>query len=231
MHLLMAIDLADLGKSFVRTFWNRDGASFFPDPDMARNALLTTITFGFGWILSLRGSSRRLKQRIVDELLMTQRELARRAYPDEYGGEWRQADPREVWMLAPLVSRIQFLVATLNDERSVSKDARTLMDVYVESVTDFIAEWSITKTRFIGADFETKFLRTYDVLVAVARAIGPLESSKTRGLLPKRFQMRTRFGLASILTAPNAPTTNPVKDAADETLRVKSLEPADKEKV
>lgn len=143
---------------------------------------------------------------------MTQRELARRAYPDEYGGEWRQDDPREVWMLAPLVSRIQFLVATLNDEKGLPRDARTLMDVYVESVTDFIAEWSRTKTRFMGAAFETKFLKTYDLVVAVAKSLGPLESSKRRGLLPKRFQMRTSFDWQAVvakrgtLNKPRAPS-------------------------
>lgn len=193
MIWLMAIDIAEVGKSVLKTLWNKDGPSVYPDPDLARNALLTGVTFLFGWIVSLRGSRRKMRERIVDELLMTQRELGRRAYPDEFGGEWRQDDPREIWMLAPLVSRIQFLVATLNDEKSVSRDTRTLMDVYVESVTDFIAEWARTKTRFNGASFESKFLKTYDLVIVVAKSIGPLESGKRRGLLPKRFQMRTNF--------------------------------------
>ena len=199
MIWIMAIDIAEIGKSVLKTLWNKDGPSIYPDPDLARNALLTGITFLFGWIVSLRGSRRKMKERVVDELLMTQREIARRAYPDEYGGEWRQDDPREIWMLAPLVSRIQFLVATLNDGKSVSRDTTTLMDVYVESVTDFIAEWSRTKTRFNGAAFETKFLKTYDLVIAVAKSIGPLESSKRRGLLPRRFQMRTSFDWQVVL--------------------------------
>lgn len=209
MHWVMAVDIAEIGSSLLRILWNRDGPNVLPDAEMARNALLTVVTFTFGWLLSLRGSRRKLRERIVDELLMTQRELARRAYPDEYGGQWRQDDPREIWMLAPLVSRIQFLVATLNDEKSISKDARTLMDVYVESVTDFIAEWARTRTRFNGAAFETKFLKTYDLVIAVAKSLGPLESSKRRGLVPKRFQMRTTFDWQAVI-AKRPATDGPV---------------------
>jgi hypothetical protein len=101
------------------------------------------------------------------------------------------------------------------------------MDIYVESVTDFIDEWEETKTRFNGAGFETKFLRTYDVFIAVARALGPLESSRTRGLLPKRFQMRARFSLHSFLAVPSASGTSATEAGTKAPSRPKDLVPTE----
>ena len=152
-------------------------------PDFARDLFFTALTFGIGWIFSLRASKGRLKGRIIDELIQSQRELVGRAYPDQRGGRWRSDDQRDVWMLDPFVARIKFLISSLSEEKSLSEKELSLLENYVVTLEDFISQWAKTTRRM--TTYHYKYKTSYHALRAAVKALGLKKMKRLAGLMPK----------------------------------------------
>lgn len=167
---------------FAREMFLRpDGAEL--SPDFARDIAFTGLTFVIGWVFSLRASKGRLKGRIIGELIMSQRELVTRAYPEVRDGRWRMADSREVWMLEPFVARIKFLIASLQEEKNLGLKQLDYLERYVSTLEDFIAQWANTSRR--GATFHYKYRQTYIALREAVKALGLHQMKRLGGLMPR----------------------------------------------
>ncbi len=181
------IDIGD-AYSYVRAmFMAGKAAEGLPDgwisPDFARDLFFTGLTFGIGWVFSLRASKGRLKSRIIDELLQSQRELVGRAYPEVRGGKWRANDQREVWMLDPFVARIKFLISSLAEEKSLNEKELSLLENYVVALEDFIGQWAKTWARQHA--YNERYRVSYHALRAAVKALGLKKMKRLQGLMPK----------------------------------------------
>lgn len=181
------IDIGDV-YSYVRAmFMAGKAAEGLPDgwisPDFARDLFFTALTFGIGWAFSLRASKGRLKGRIIDELLQSQRELVGRAYPEVRGGKWRANDQREVWMLDPFVARIKFLISSLSEEKSLNEKELSLLENYVVALEDFIGQWAKTWAR--QQAYKERYKVSYYALREAVKALGLKKMKRLQGLMPK----------------------------------------------
>lgn len=173
---------------------------WWPSRDVILGLVFTALSFGVGWAASRRAGRKRMRSRLADELILSQREMARRAYPDDFDGIWRRDDERSQWMLEPFATRLRFVISNLGEDRAVSSRARELCDVYVEKVIDFISLWSHVKTR--KARYDYRFFVMHDAFVAALTALGPRDGKKLRGIVPKRFAMKVRSQLIIGLPEP-----------------------------
>lgn len=170
-------------------------------------ALLT----GFlGWLFAMRATRNRQRSRLVDELILSQREIAKRAYPDDFGGEWRMDAPREEWMLKPFIDRLLFLSANIAEERAISPKARLMVELYIERVVDFVSHWSNASKR--AENYEYLFLQTHTHFEKAALELGLRDMSRKRGTLPRRFEMRLVLGGRR---RRRSPTTGTIPNAAE----------------
>jgi hypothetical protein len=167
--------LAGAGRYLVDIFWkpDRDG---FPDPDIARNIGFTVATFIIGWLASLSGTHRRARQRVINELILSQSELRTRAWPKS----WRMTDVREAWMLDPFVARLRFLYASVSETKSLSGKQLGLVDNYIKRVEDFIEKWEETQVR--RDSYRYAYDQTYHALRAAAKALGLKDNARFTGL-------------------------------------------------
>ncbi len=181
------IDIGDLYSYIRAMFMAGQAASAVPDewisPDFARDLFFTALTFGIGWVFSLRASKGRLKGRIIDELIQSQRELVGRAYPEARGGKWRANEQREVWMLDPFVARIKFLISSLSEEKSLSEKELSLLENYVVALEDFISQWAKTYARQTA--YNERYKVSYHALRAAVKALGLKKMKRLQGLMPK----------------------------------------------
>lgn len=163
------------GVYLVNIFWHpgRDG---LPDPDVARNIGFTLATFIIGWLASLSGTHRRARQRVVNELILSQSELRTRAWPKS----WRMTDVREAWMLDPFVARLRFLYASVSETKSLTGKQLGLVDNYIKRVEDFIEKWEETQVR--RDSYRYAYDQTYHALRAASKALGLKDNSRFTGL-------------------------------------------------
>jgi len=168
---------------FLKHMFLADGDTFALTPDFTRDMLFTAATFFIGWVFSLRASKGRLKGRIIGELIMSQRELVTRAYPEVREGRWRMADSRETWMLDPFVARIKFLIASLQEEKNLSLKQLDYLERYVSTLEDFIAQWANSSRR--GANFHYKYRQSYIALREAVKALGLNQMKRLSGLMPR----------------------------------------------
>jgi len=160
-----------------RTFLDPNGSGL-PSPDVLLGLVFTAVSFAIGWMASFRGSHRRTKARVIDELILSQSELMARAYPKV----WRQSDTREAWMLDPFVARLRFLYSSVSETKSLSNKQLDLIENYVMRVQEFIAKWEETQTRRDG--YHYTYQVTYHALRAATKALGLKEQRRLTGLLP-----------------------------------------------
>lgn len=183
----MGIDFGELYTYVRAMFMAGTVADDLPEsvisPDFARDLFFTALTFAIGWVFSLRASKGRLKGRIIDELIQSQRELVGRAYPEARGGKWRANEQREVWMLDPFVARIKFLISSLAEEKSLNEKELSLLENYVVALEDFISQWAKTYARQTA--YNERYKVSYHALRAAVKALGLKKMRRLQGLMPK----------------------------------------------
>lgn len=143
------------------------GSNFF-GPEILRELIAASVVFLLGWFLARGKNKRAQKERMVDELIVAQRELIERAYPEQ----WGEKDRRDVWMLNPYLERLKFVFANIKDQKVLRRAQEDLIEEYFFSVEKFLIQWSQTKRR--GHSYNTRFQDTFeklhDVVVAVSKA-------------------------------------------------------------
>jgi hypothetical protein len=167
--------LAEAGRYLVNIFWH-PGSDGLPDPEIARNIGFTCATFVIGWVASLSGTHRRARQRVINELILSQSELRTRAWPKS----WRMTDVREAWMLDPFVARLRFLYASVSETKSLTGKQLGLVDNYIKRVEDFIEKWEETQVR--RDSYRYAYDQTYHALRAAAKALGLKDNARFTGL-------------------------------------------------
>lgn len=160
-----------------RTFLDSNGSGL-PSPDVFLGIIFTALSFAIGWMASFRGSHRRTKARVIDELILSQSELMARAYPKV----WRQGDTREAWMLDPFVARLRFLYSSVSETKSLGNKQLDLIENYVLRVQEFIAKWEETQSR--RDSYHYTYQMTYYALRAATKALGLKEQRRLTGLMP-----------------------------------------------
>lgn len=168
---------------FLKRMFLSDTETFTLNPDLVRDIVFTAITFFIGWMLSLKASKHRLKSRIIDELILSQRELVSRAYPETRDIKWRANDDRQVWMLDPFVARIKFLISSLSEEKSLNQKQLALLENYVVALEAFIVCWSKTWAR--KASYHESYRVTYNTFRAAVLDLGLHQTRRLNGLMPK----------------------------------------------
>lgn len=168
-----------VGEFLLRVFWDPD-RNGFPSVDAARNIAFTLVAFLLGWAVSLFGAHKRLKERVITELIGAQRELMARAYPKK----WKRNAMREAWMLQPFVERIQFLHEHLRESKGLRRTHLENIDKYQRSVQAFIAKWAAAKHH--SDDFHELYATSYWFLRKAVTSLGLKELSRLSGLMPDR---------------------------------------------
>lgn len=168
---------------FLKRMFLSDTESFSLNPDLVRDIVFTAVTFLIGWMLSLKASKHRLKSRIIDELILSQRELVGRAYPEVRGTKWKASDNRETWMLDPFVARIKFLISSLSEEKSLNQKQLALLENYVVSLDAFITNWARTWARRDA--YHESYRVTYNTFRAAVTDLGLHQTKRLNGLMPK----------------------------------------------
>lgn len=158
-------EAAGVGSWLLRSFWSKEGASL-PDPDLTRSAGMTGTTFVLGWLSSINMSKRKLKARVVDELILCQTELHARAYP----AKWSKDGHREAWMLAPFVARLRFLHTGLFEQKSLRPKQLEAIDTYVTAVEEFVDIWAAAERR--GGEYKDGYKSTRDGLRLAVKRLG-----------------------------------------------------------
>lgn len=170
----------------VKFFAEGDGAilgKLIFNLEMAQEAVAALVVFVLGWFASNRGSRKRQKKRIIDELILSQRELVGRAYPELRRGKWEQMGEREAWMLDPFVARIRFLIGSLDEEGALELRELDTLERYVTTVEDFVAKWARTRNRTEA--YHSIYEVSYRALVQAVKALGLNQNRRLAGLLPK----------------------------------------------
>lgn len=160
-----------------------DTETFALTPDFTRDIIFTAATFLIGWMLSQRASKQRLKNRIIDELILMQRELVGRAYPEVRNEKWKANEDRKPWMLDSFVSRIRFLTASLSEEKSLNQKQLALLENYVVALEAFILCWSKTWAR--KEVYHETYKVTYTTFRAGVTELGLSHMKRLNGLMPK----------------------------------------------
>lgn len=168
---------------FLKRMFLSDTESFSLNPDLVRDIVFTLVTFLLGWAMSLKASKQRLKSRIIDELILSQRELVARAYPETRNLKWKANDDREVWMLDPFVARIKFLISSLSEEKSLNQKQLALLENYVVALEAFIACWANTWAR--KSTYNESYKVTYNTFRAAVIDLGLHQTRRLNGLMPK----------------------------------------------
>lgn len=182
----------DAYLDFLKRMFLSNTETFALTPDFTRDLVFTGATFLIGWILSLRASRSRLKSRLIDELIMAQREMSRRAYPDDFGEVWSLADRRTEYMLQPFVDRLRFLSANIADEKGITSRGKTAVELYMQSVSNFIVHWAKGGPR--TERYEYLFLQTHRMFRNAMKELGNQDHAKLRGTVPPRFAMQLNLG-------------------------------------
>lgn len=160
-----------------------DTETFALTPDFTRDILFTATTFLIGWVLAQKASKDRLKSRIIDELILMQRELVGRAYPEVRGDKWKANEDRQPWMLDSFVARIRFLTASLADEKSLNQKQLALLENYVIALETFILTWSKTWAR--KEAYNQAYKVTYTTFRSAVTELGLKHMKRLNGLMPK----------------------------------------------
>ena len=180
--LIFAFDVGDIPRFMRRMFFTSD-KGFDISPDMARDVFLTILTFGFGWLFSLKAILGKRRARLIEEVILSQRELVKRAYPELHGEKWREAGDRQPWMLDPFIGRIDFLVASMREDRIIKPKQETLLDHYTKTKREFTERWANAKKR--GAGYHEAYKVTYHAMRGALRELGFDDPKRLNGLMPK----------------------------------------------
>ncbi|HEV7691538.1 MAG TPA: hypothetical protein VGO52_11970 [Hyphomonadaceae bacterium] len=179
---LYAFDASDIARFMRRIFFTGD-KGFDISPDLARDLFFTILTFGFGWLFSLKALLGKRRARLIEEVILSQRELVKRAYPELHGEQWREGGDRRAWMLDPFIGRIDFLIASMREDKIIKSKQETLLDHYTKTKREFTEKWSTTLRR--GAGYHEAYTITYRAMRAALKELGFDDWKRLNGLMPK----------------------------------------------
>lgn len=174
-------------QSFVgylsEVFWDPDTRGL-PNVDVARTIGFTLITFIGGWLVSRAASRKKIKARLLDDLVSTQRELFYRAYPRD----WKRGDKREEYTLRPLIERMRFLVFSLKEEHKFSPGDLRLIDAYIARMEEFVALW--TRALHRSSKYDDAYDSCLGSLIAIIEITSPRQVSRVEELSARAATIR-----------------------------------------
>jgi hypothetical protein len=165
-----------LSEFAASIFYDKNSPAFF-SADFYREFVVAVFIYLIGWASSLRSARGRLKARIIDELVLAQRELFKRAYPET----WNENATRENWMLSPFLDRISFVAFNLKQEGQLSASETRTLEAYLSLVEEFIAQWSVTKRR--RSNYDDKYEAAFAALRDFLEMVAPRQVRRIDGLI------------------------------------------------
>lgn len=177
------IDWQGIGDYLVNVFWDPDGRGF-PSVEVSRTIAFTLITFMGGWIVSKAASRKKIKARLLEDVISTQRELFYRAYPSN----WKRDDLREERTLRPLIERMRFLVFSLKEEYKFGEGDLRLIDAYIARIEDFVGLWARAQHR--TNRYDDAYESCYASLIAIIEIIAPRQVSRVADLSSRAANRR-----------------------------------------
>lgn len=164
---------------YVHEVFSGDGSPVYFNADFGREFVVAIFIFFIGWASSQRRSRGQLKSRLIDELIVTQRELYKHAYP----AQWSRRDTRETWLLTPYVQRVSFVKFNLNQEDVLKPDQLKELEEYLACIEDFIAMWAETQHRSIR--YDEAYERVFAALTRFLEKTAPKQVSRMDGLIDR----------------------------------------------
>jgi hypothetical protein len=176
-------DLQSVGAYLTEVFWDPDSRGF-PGVDVARTIGFTLITFIGGWLASKAASRKKIKARLLDDLISTQRELFHRAYPRD----WKRGEKREEFTLRPLIERMRFLVFSLKEEHRFGAGDLRLIDAYIARMEEFVALW--TRALHRSSKYDDAYDSCLGSLIAIVEITSPRQVSRVAELSARAATIR-----------------------------------------
>lgn len=164
---------------YIHEVFSGDGSPVYFNADFGREFVVAILIFFIGWASSQRRSRGQLKLRLIDELIVAQRELYKHAYP----AQWSQDHVRETWLLTPYVQRVSFVKFNLNQEDVLKPGQLRELEEYLACIEDFIALWAQTKRRSI--QYDEAYERVFAALTRFLEKTAPKQVSRLDGLIDR----------------------------------------------
>ena len=161
---------------YIHEVFSGDGSPVYFNADFGREFVVAIFIFLVGWASSQRRSRGQLKLRLIDELVLAQRELFKRAYPDN----WNEDDAREIWMLSPFVDRISFVIFNLRKEGGLKPPQLAELEKYLSEIEAFIGIWARVKRR--NVNYDKSYEAVYTSLTNFLESISPRQVQRIRDL-------------------------------------------------
>lgn len=162
-------NLIDIYQHSQRSLFDAGiGVAQFVGPELFQEVAAALIVFTVGWFAAKGKSKRHHKERMVDELIIAQRELMERAYPEHWSSKGR----RDIWMLNPYLERLKFVFVNIKDENALTKKQQMFIEEYFFSVEKFLIQWSQTRSRgpSYNSRFQDTFVKLHDVVLHVSKS-------------------------------------------------------------
>ena len=166
----------DWWEYFSAIFYDSTSPAFF-SAEFARELVVAFVIFLIGWAASLRSSRKRMRQRAIDDLILAQKELHSRAFPED----WSQNGRREEWMLAPFVDRVSSVVRNLVEEDLLKDPEKRIIEHYPFALQAFVQQWAVTINR--GQRYHSKYNQTYLILQQFVELAASRQVSRLNGLI------------------------------------------------
>ena len=186
------MDWIDFGRA---VFHDPESPAFF-SADFAREFVVAVFIFLIGWAASLRSARGRMKARLIDELVLSQRELFKRAYPPN----WNENDVRERIMLQPFADKVEFIIFNLKSENQMGASEIADLENYHQSVLEFIDVWARVRRR--SRKYDAAYEATFASLNNFLDRFAPRHVRRISGLIDRAAngaetdQSGELFGLA-----------------------------------
>ena len=164
---------------YIHEVFSGDGSPVYFNADFGREFVVATFIFFVGWASSLRRSRGQLKLRLIDELIIAQRELYKHAYP----AQWSRDHVRETWLLTPYVQRVSFIKFNLIQENALKPDQLRELEEYLARIEDFIAMWAQTERRSIR--YDEAYERVFAALTRFLEKVAPKQVARLDGLIDR----------------------------------------------
>ncbi|MCR9080040.1 MAG: hypothetical protein NXH78_13170 [Hyphomonadaceae bacterium] len=161
---------------YIHEVFSGDGSPVYFNADFGREFVVAIFIFFIGWASSRRASRSQMKARLIDELVLAQRELFKRAYPDN----WNEDDVREYWMLSPFVDRISFVIFNFKNEGRLRASQIGELENYLGKTESFIALWARVKRRNIK--YDESYAEVFASLISFLESTSPRQVNRIRDL-------------------------------------------------
>lgn len=164
---------------YIHEVFSGDGSPVYFNADFGREFVVAIFIFFIGWASSQRRSRGQLKLRLIDELVMAQRELFKHAYPLQ----WNRDSYREPWLLTPFVERVSFIIFNLKQEDVLNPDQLREIEEYLACIEEFITLWSRAQNR--GLRYDESYERVFAALTRFLEKVAPKQVKRIDGLIDR----------------------------------------------